>query len=223
MWWTDDKKIMGSRSRNLRWRKYVYFVLLSFSINIVSHEPCVNLLTLTWPVSLQDCQVRTYHSYFTDMSIVYFDQLSGAACTPKLVKILFFASFYLFWKFSTLFIKTVPKNFGSKIVFDTSSAFLPFLEIWPAFACQPALKSLKLSFFKHFSWFQMKNHWKTFEMNKTGWKWPQKSILTSFWGHTESWSKYTTHEKTKIKETRYDLEPTWNTFPRPLPPGISGY
>ena len=188
MWWTDDKKIMGSRSRNLRWRKYVYFVLLSFSINIVSHEPCVNLLTLTWPVSLQDFRVRTYHSYFTDMSVVYFDQLSGAACTPKLVKILFCRVLPFLFIFNLIH-KNRTEKLWIQIVFDTSSAFLPFLGIWPAFACRPALKSLKLSFFKHFSWFQMKNHWKTFEMNKTGWKWPQKSILTSVWGHTESWSK----------------------------------
>ena len=45
-----------------------------------------------------------------------------------------------------------------------------------------------------FSLFQTWNHWKSFNMNKKGWKWLKKSISTSFLmcpAH-KSWSKYTT-------------------------------
>ena len=50
----------------------------------------------------------------------------------------------------------------------------------PAFACRPALKiSLKHCFSEIFSWFQMKNYWKTL-MNKKGWKRSKKVFWPAF-------------------------------------------
>ena len=59
----------------------------------------------------------------------------------------------------------------------------------PALSCQPPLKSsLKHCFFhtflNSFSWFQPKNHWRTFEMNKNG---PngQKEVFQPAFGYAQ--------------------------------------
>ena len=59
---------------------------------------------------------------------------------------------------------------------------------WPAFACQPALKSRQngkkhvyvVLFSDIFSWFQLWNHWKRFKINKKGWKRLKEVFWTAF-------------------------------------------
>ena len=52
----------------------------------------------------------------------------------------------------------------------------------------------KISIFTFLRWFQLWNYWKSFEMNKKGWKTAEKNVSTSFWVCVapKSWSKYTT-------------------------------
>ena len=133
------------------------------------------------------------------LPVVYFDQLLGAASTQKLFETLFLSCFLPF-----LF------NIFKKFIFTTSNGCLDGSEFFfvyvgplkedifsghlsPVFSvithititnfllrplkadCLPVLWHVGV-----FSWFQMRNQWKKFKMNKKGWKWLKKSISTSF-------------------------------------------
>ena len=90
-------------------------------------------------------------------TVVYFDQLSGACSTWKLVELLKINQKRRFWG--------TPS--GSR----------------PPFACRPALRSRQKHFFCSFSdifqWFHAGNHWKRFKINKKRLKTAEKRSSTS--------------------------------------------
>ena len=52
--------------------------------------------------------------------VVYFDQLSGAACSLKLVEILFFAVFNVFCTFQTFFSDLMPEITKKRVKMNVS-------------------------------------------------------------------------------------------------------
>ena len=148
--------------------------------------------TIKW---VDEMDIKQKKACITETYVVYFYQLLGAACTRKLVKLLFSSVFDLFLYFSPFFITKSTEKRQLRGIPSGSQ---------PAFACQPALRSRQYmqknvfcSFSNVFSRFQTWNHWKRWKINKQGWKWMKtavKSGSTSFWVRAapESWSKHTT-------------------------------
>ena len=72
-------------------------------ISLRAVSSCPNQVSVTF--NLSDSTLKT----FLPMNVVYFDQLSGTACTQKLVKLLFSVIYKLFCSFITFFSNFTPE------------------------------------------------------------------------------------------------------------------
>ena len=120
-----------------------------------------------------------FKTFLWQMHVVYFEQLSGAVRTQKLVKILFWTVCNLFLHFKHLSVifgrnqEKTFKNVRKNCVFSNSLKLVHMQMLVDSLRryFEVVFFLLIFYFLKHFqvfSWFQPKNHWKTLEMNKKG-------------------------------------------------------